>query len=67
MMLNIRKAKTMRKTTLADQMRLLGQYEQRCGEMPPADLMDPETSKLFINELLRRHSKPKIHSKTKRQ
>ncbi|MBF0584074.1 MAG: hypothetical protein HQL80_07545 [Magnetococcales bacterium] len=57
----------MRKTTLADQMRLLGQYEQRCGEMPPADLMDPETSKLFINELLRRHSKPKIHSKTKRQ
>lgn len=57
----------MRKTTMADQMRLLGQYEQTCGEMPPADLLNPESSALFIKQLLHRYSKQKARGKTKRQ
>ncbi|MEO5364465.1 MAG: hypothetical protein H7838_12695 [Magnetococcus sp. DMHC-8] len=53
-------------TAITQELRLLGLYEQTCGEMPPADLLDPETSRLFIRQLSRRYGKKKV-GKMKRQ
>jgi hypothetical protein len=35
------------------QMRVLGRYEQTCGELPPADLLDAESSRQLIRQLAR--------------
>ncbi|MBF0462388.1 MAG: hypothetical protein HQL87_13465 [Magnetococcales bacterium] len=50
---------------MADEMHLLGQYEQTCGEIP-TDLMDLETSKLLIKELLYHQSRKTDSEKRKR-
>ena len=43
-------------TTAKHEMRLLAQFEQTCGEMPPADLLDPDTFKLFVKQMSHRQS-----------
>ncbi len=48
-------------------MHLLGMYEQTCGEMPPAELLDPETSRLFIRQMSRRHGRKKCCGPKKRR
>ncbi|MBF0161930.1 MAG: hypothetical protein HQL88_06545 [Magnetococcales bacterium] len=40
-------------------MRLLAQFERTCGEMPPADLLDPSTFGLFVKQVSRHMNKLK--------
>ncbi|WP_130472719.1 hypothetical protein [Candidatus Magnetaquicoccus inordinatus] len=39
------------------QLRLLGMYERTCGEMPPADLLDAESSRQLVRQLSKRYDK----------
>ncbi|MBF0096993.1 MAG: hypothetical protein HQM04_10540 [Magnetococcales bacterium] len=49
----------------AQQMRVLGRYEQTCGEMPPADLLDAESSRQLIQQLSRSGKKSRSEESRK--
>ncbi|MBF0183819.1 MAG: hypothetical protein HQM06_05450 [Magnetococcales bacterium] len=49
----------MSKTSVNEKLRLLGLYERTCGEIPPADLLDAESSRQFIRQLAHRYGNQK--------